>query len=589
MRNFTVMAEISIGARGAPPVSRDLSGLHAMRERLLHGPLSPRLGTLLIALWLTGVANLMLWTTLHKLAGLGELGRDPLILGLVVGVIVFGATATLLSLFAWRWLFKPAMLAFLLIAGAVQHFMMAYGIVVDPSMAANALQTNATEARDLMGPGLIGQLLLVAGPPAFWLRKLRLGTGPAWGTLWRNAVCTVLLTALTLGAVMSVYRELAPLVRNHLELRFYANPLAPVTSVLSAVTKRWRKGRMGPLVTMTAGAALGPSYAAAAAQAGSRPPLFLLVVGETARSDHFGLNGYARDTTPALAARDVISFTDVRSCGTNTLHSVPCMFSPLGKSGWEGRKAETENLLDVLQAAGLAVLWLDNQAGCKGVCDRVPNASTEHAFAPAADAASALCTDGECLDRVMLAGLDERIAALPAERRARGTVVVMHMMGSHGPAYWRRSAPDTKRFQPECATQALAQCDHEALINVYDNSIAETDRFLAASIDWLKARDNRFAPGMLYLSDHGESLGEYGMFLHGVPYAIAPEVQKKVPMVLWMDPHLAARGRIDEGCLRQRRAAVLSHDNLYPTVLGVMDVVSPTYKPALDAFAPCRG
>ena len=549
-------------------------------------PLPPRLAALVLALWVTLVGNLSLWSALHKLSGEGEMGRHPLLLGIAIGFMVYGATATLFSFFAGRRVFKPAMLVLLLVAGSVQHFMMAYGVVIDPGMVANVMQTNATEARDLVGLNLFGQLLLVAGPPAVWLYRLKLKPQPAWAAIWRNGLFSLLMLALTTGATLGMYRELAPLLRNHLDLRFNVNPVAPVVSALSAATKPWRKHRMGPLVSMTAGAALGPSYALAANAA--RPPLFLVVVGETARADHFGLNGYARDTTPALAQRGVISFTDVHSCGTNTLHSVPCMFSPLGKAGWESRKAETENLTDVLQASGLAVLWLDNQAGCKGVCARIPSQSTETAFAPAAEAARTLCADGECLDRVMLAGLDERIASLPAERRARGIVVVMHMMGSHGPAYWRRSAPDTKRFAPECATQALSQCEHAALINVYDNSIAETDRFLAAAIDWLKARRDRYAPGMLYLSDHGESLGEYGMYLHGVPYAFAPEVQKHVPMVLWMDPQLATRGRTDLACVEKRRHEALTHDNLYPSVLGLMDVTTPTYQPALDALAPCR-
>ncbi|WPB57834.1 phosphoethanolamine transferase [Xylophilus sp. GOD-11R] len=562
-----------------PPAGRLLG-------RLRQGPLTPRVAALVIALWVAFTGNLSLWNSLRQLAGVGEMGHRPLLLGLSILLAVFCATATLLTCFAGRRIFKPAMAVLLVLAGVVQHFMLAYGIVIDPGMVANALQTNFTEARDLFGFDLLAQCLLVAGPPMVWLWRLRLSPQRGWAAVWRNLAITVTLLAATIGVTLSIYRELAPLLRNHLELRFAANPVAPLASTISAVTKPLRKHRNGPLVVMTAGAALGPSYAAAGTA--SHPPLFLLVVGETARADHFGLNGYARDTTPGLAQRDVVSFTQVRSCGTNTLHSVPCMFSPLGKAGWEGRKADTENLLDVIQAAGLAVLWVDNQAGCKSVCDRVPNASTGTAFAPAADAARALCADGECLDRVMLAGLDERIAALPAERRARGVVLVMHMMGSHGPAYWRRSAPDTKRFQPECATQALAQCDQASLINVYDNSIAETDRFLSAAIDWLQARHDRFAPAMLYLSDHGESLGEYGMFLHGVPYAFAPEVQKHVPMVLWIDPAFASRGGTDRACLNAHRDVALSHDNLYPSVLGLMDVTTPTYKPALDAFASCR-
>jgi Predicted membrane-associated, metal-dependent hydrolase len=315
--------------------------------------------------------------------------------------------------------------------------------------------------------------------------------------------------------------------------------------------------------------------------------MFVLVVGETARADHFGLNGYARNTTPELAARGVLSYRDVHSCGTNTLASVPCMFSPLGKQGYESRSDDYENLVDVLQAAGLAVLWLDNQAGCKDVCTRIPNASAFDSLSPAQK--SALCDGEECLDDVMLKGLDARIAALPAERRAKGVVLVMHQMGSHGPAYYKRSAPEVKRYLPECKTNALAECGHAELQNVYDNSIAQTDHFLGQTIDWLKAQSSQYDPALLYVSDHGESLGEYGLFLHGVPYSFAPEAQKHVPMVTWFGAGMSERRKLSRACMEAGLDTPLTHDNLYHTVLGLMDVSNPTYKPALDALASCRG
>jgi lipid A ethanolaminephosphotransferase len=359
------------------------------------------------------------------------------------------------------------------------------------------------------------------------------------------------------------------------------NPLASLYSTAAAAV-RPALARNRVLLPMAQGAALGATHAA-----GARPLLFVLVVGETARADHFGLNGYGRDTTPALAARDVLSWRNVRSCGTSTLASVPCMFSPLGKDAFESRKDDTENLLDVVQAAGLAVLWLDNQSGCKGVCDRVPNAFASEGLPR--EARAALCPGGECGDEAMLHGLDERLAALPAEQRARGVLLVLHQMGSHGPAYYKRSTAQTKRFLPECRTEVLADCAHGELVNAYDNSIAATDAFLGRTIDWLRAQSARYDTGLLYLSDHGESLGEYGLFLHGMPYSVAPDVQKHVPMVAWLDASLARREGLSTACLRAGVDAALTHDHLYHTVLGVLDVRSPTYRPVLDAFAGCRG
>lgn len=537
---------------------------------------SPQGVVLALSLWLTLAGNLALW---RRLGQVPELTASHGLVYLQLGALVFLATLAWLTLFAWPRGMKPVWAGMLVLAAVAQHFMLAYGVFIDRSMVLNVTHTNVSEARDLLGLPLLASLVLVAGPPLAWLLPLRVSSRGRWRELGRTGLLLALSLGTLAGAALASYRELAPLVRNHMELRFMVNPLSSVVSTASAVLKPMLQ-RQRPFVPISAGAALGASYGRQ-----TKPPLLVLVLGETARADHFALNGYARDTTPELAAREVLSWRQVRSCGTNTLASVPCMFSHLGKQGYESRRADHENLLDVLQAAGLAVLWLDNQAGCKSVCDRVAQASTSDALGTLAG--RTLCQGDECLDELMLVGLDERIDRLPEAQRRRGVVLVMHQMGSHGPAYYRRSSPETKRFLPECMTHALADCPQQALVNAYDNTIAYTDRFLARTIDWLERHDADRDVGMLYVSDHGESLGEYGLFLHGVPYAVAPEVQKHVSMVLWPGS-LLARGSTDLRCLRRGLDAPLSHDNYYHTVLGLLDVATPTYRRGLDAFAACR-
>jgi len=215
----------------------------------------------------------------------------------------------------------------------------------------------------------------------------------------------------------------------------------------------------------------------------------------------------------------------------------------------------------------------------------VPTQST--ADLPRARAAR-LCSGRECRDEALLVGLDDRIARLPPERRGKGIVVFMHQMGSHGPAYFKRSAPAEKRFLPECTDIALGECDHGQLVNAYDNSIVATDRVLAGTIAWLERRSADHATALVYMSDHGESLGELGVFLHGLPYQFAPDVQTRVPYIAWLGPGLAARRGIDLGCVGRGLDAPPSHDNLYHTVLGLLDVTTPTYRPELDTFAACR-
>ncbi|MBS0506152.1 MAG: phosphoethanolamine--lipid A transferase [Proteobacteria bacterium] len=530
-----------------------------------------------LTLYLLLVANWPLWLQLVRIGGAPSIYMRSV--AEMAALVVCGMVA-IFAFTAWTRGMRLLWWLVVLVAALAQYYMLTYSVVMDPGMAANVLQTDVREVADLLGLRMLLAVLAVMALPTWWLLRVRIPPMRPLRQVLRNVGLLVLALALAAGTVAATSRDLAPLMRNHPHLRYLMNPLASLysttVSVLGPVFARSRV-----LVPMTQGAALGASYTSAA-----KPLLLVLVVGETARADHFALNGYGRDTTPELARRDVISWREVRACGTSTLASLPCMFSPLGRARFEARDSEYENLLDVAQAAGLAVLWLDNQSGCKGVCDRVPHATAADGLS--AQERKSLCDGGECRDEAMLQGLDARLAAMPAERRERGVLLVLHQMGSHGPAYYKRSAGSTKRFLPECRTEVLADCGHGELVNAYDNSIAATDAFLGKTIDWLQGESARYDTGLLYLSDHGESLGEYGLFLHGMPYAVAPDAQKHVPMVGWFGAGLLQRERLSAKCLRAGTGAQLTHDNLYHTMLGLLDVRSPSYQRPLDAFDSCR-
>jgi lipid A ethanolaminephosphotransferase len=481
----------------------------------------------------------------------------------------------LLSAAAWRRAIKPAAALFLLPAAAGAHFMGTYGVVIDPTMMTNVLQTNATETRDLISVRLLLSLLVIAALPIAWMWRRRVRQLSFVAQLSRNLGAMLAGVAGLAVLLFALFADLSATMRNHKSMRYLINPLNSFYA-LGTLAHQANAMPKGPPQPIGIGAALTPRAV------GTRPPLLLLVVGETARSDHFSLNGYDRPTNPQLAALGVVSYRDVTSCGTNTAAALPCMFSHLGRTGHEARERDHENLLDLVQRAGLAVLWLDNQSGCKGLCERVPNAMASDG-APAA-----LCNDGECLDEAMLHGLDARLAALDPQRRERGVLLVLHQMGSHGPAYWRRAPADRKPFQPECLTNVLQQCDRQALINAYDNSIAYTDHVLAQAIAWLGRQQTAYDPLLVYASDHGESLGENGLYLHGLPYAVAPREQTHVPMLVWLPAQTEQAAGLRKACLSEQRDRPLSHDHLFHTVSGVLGIRAGEYRTELDAFAACR-
>ena len=531
-----------------------------------------------LACWLALAGNVPLWQRVAALDG--SVGQTAVLLA-GLGLLVWGATAALLSLMVWPFAYRPLASVLVLVTAFNTHFMLQYGAVIDPTMLANVMQTDAREVRDLLSPALLFTLLLVAGVPLWWIWRRPLRSRHWLAQTGRNAGGAALGLLVAVLVALLTYQNLASLMRNHKDLRYMINPLNSVYAATRLAADQLPR-QVKALQPVGEDAHLGATYTKQA-----RPPLVVLVVGETARAQNWGLSGYARPTTPALARwqaqGDLVNFSQVQSCGTNTQVSVPCMFSPLTRAQGGDKTAVHENLLDVLQRAGLAVLWLDNQSGCKGVCARVPSASTRALSLPG------LCEGGECYDVAMLDGLDERIAALDPQRRARGVVLVMHQMGSHGPAYFKRTPASRKPFQPECASNTLSDCGPDQLANAYDNTIAYTDHFLDQTLNWLQQRATAGTndTGLIYLSDHGESLGENGLYLHGVPYAFAPQQQTHVPMVTWMSPGLQQRTGVRSGCLRARADQALSHDHLFHSVLGLMDVATRAYQPALDVFAPC--
>ncbi|MDX9707740.1 MAG: sulfatase-like hydrolase/transferase, partial [Azospira sp.] len=274
----------------------------------------------------------------------------------------------------------------------------------------------------------------------------------------------------------------------------------------------------------------------------------------------------------------VINFERVTACGTSTEVSVPCMLSPYGRHAYdEARIRGSESLPHVLSRGGFRVAWLDNQSGCKGTCDGLETWRPDAAKAPEE------CRDGECFDGALVAG-----ARHLTEGRPENTVLFLHQIGNHGPAYGKRYPAGFRRFEPTCDSADLGRCSPQAIVNTYDNALLYTDHVLAQAIALLKEREATHDTALVYVSDHGESLGENGLFLHGMPYAIAPAVQKEVPMVMWLSAGYGTSFALDADCLRRRAAEPATHDHLFHTVLGLLDLRTAARDRDYDLSDACK-
>ena len=519
----------------------------------------------IVAAWIVAMANHTFWQHLLKvqpLAGKGWLFAASLALAMT------GATMFLLRLLSPGRALRVMLTLLLVITAAASWFTDTYGVAIDSDMLRNVVQTNPTEARDFLGWPMLWRIAWMAGIPIVIVWQARLPMDTWLRALRDYVVGAVAGLALMFAAGLPMYSSYASYFRNQDVARYFITP----ANVLVGSTTLVRKTLHGRQPYIKVG-----EDASRPAAAHPKPLLVLLVVGETARAANFSLGGYARETNPRLKQRGVYYFTDVLSCGTATAVSVPCMFSEQPREEFKLAQADhRDSVLDMLARAGLPVTWVDNQSGCKKVCARVPTEQAER-YHPQS------CRDGECLDDALLHVLE---AKLPQVNR--DALLVLHAMGSHGPTYYRRVTPEHEIFKPTCPTERIEICSDAQIANSYDNSIAYTDHVLAGLIDQLAAQHERVDSVLLYVSDHGESLGENGLYLHGQPYLIAPDVQKKVPMLMWFSSGASTRLQLDTACLKGRLGERHSHDNLSHTLLGLVDVSTAVYRPDLDALRPCR-
>lgn len=514
--------------------------------------------------------NLRFWQQTIEAMWHPSLGAASFMVSLFV--LVLSVQGILLLLMPTRLLMRAAASALFIVAAAGSYFCSEYGAIMNKDMMRNVLQTDPAEIGGLLNLDLIAHLLVLGIAPAVLVWRIALPSA-AWSTQLRQRLVFIVGALLvSISGLFACSADYAVFFREHKPIRFSLSPAAPVSSTAGLMADGHGTDVNRPLLDPAGNVQrVGSPHV--------KPLVLFLVIGETARAANFQLGGYTRETNPRLhGIDDLVYFDQTSSCGTSTAIAVPCMFSHFGRSRFDADESDRyTNLLDSLVQAGFDVQWRDNNAGCKGVCARV----TQVSYAGRGD--RDLCPHSYCYDEIMLADLPAALRKLN-----RDTVIVFHQIGSHGPAYSERYPPDFEIFKPACRSNQLQRCTPEEIVNAYDNTIAYTDYVVARQIELLRAASDQVDSVLIYASDHGESLGEQGIYLHGMPYSFAPAAQKEVPMMLWTSPGYADRVGLRRGCLRSRAQEALSHDNLYHTVLGATEVRNEIYDAGLDILSACH-
>ncbi len=439
-------------------------------------------------------------------------------------------------------------------------------------MIQNMLETDINEALDLISFNLFVHIFLIGVIPSYIASLVSLKNKSIKNEIKSKFYVLFALSIVTSSSIYITLKDVSFIGREYRDFRYYINPVFPLNSVYKTLQLNTTRNN-APLKEL-----YSDSYVVENSKKSEKHTVLVIVVGETARASNFNINGYTRQTTPLLNSLNIINYPKTSSCGTATAESLPCMFSDITHKNFDIKKIRSrENLLDALNYADINVLWKDNNSGCKGVCARSETEIMHLINDPA------LCKDNECHDEILLKNLSTYI-----KKTTRDTVLVLHQLGSHGPAYYKRTPEKYAKFQPICNSKSLQDCTNNEIKNSYDNTIYYTDYLLSRLINTLKTNSSIVDTAMIYMSDHGESLGESGIYLHGLPYFMAPKEQTNIPFIVWLSDDLKNDESIDYACLEKQSSEPHSHDNLIHSVLGLMNVRTHMYNQNLDIFSACR-
>ena len=548
--------------------SKTISSSEIIINVIKHLTLTSNQLLLLVSAYITLILNLPFLT--KSMSAITSLEDYNLLFLLTFPAFLFGLTVILQSLFSFKWLLKPTLIITVLLSALMFYATLTYGVVFDYGMVQNAVETDSAELFSYFNLYAVIFFTVFGVIPAMFIYLVNVTYSPLFKQIINRVKLIVVTLILTVCIGGVFYSNYAAVGRNNKDLISYITPYKFVDSAYKYVRNHYFYPPLKFKLLDTA-----PQIV----KANNNKKVTVFVLGETARAQSFSLNGYQKQTNRYTPKQGVISFNNMASCGTATAISVPCMFSRLDKKEYNKRIATAQqNVIDIVHLAGADVLWVSNNNGsCKGVCTRV---KTEKI---ATDKGNPLCDGEYCFDEVLLQPLRKKLTNLSSDN----TLIVLHMIGSHGPTYFKRYPSDKRIFTPDCQRSDIQNCTEQELINSYDNTIAYTDYVLAQVISELAELSNKqnVTTSMLYVSDHGESLGESGVYLHGLPYAFAPQEQTHVPMIFWTNTE---QNELNLHCLESVSSNVMSHDNVFDVLLNITSVQTKSYHRTNDPFYNCK-
>jgi len=461
-----------------------------------------------------------------------------LIISLIIVVLVVNALIFYLICFLSRYVGKFLLVLFFIISAVAVYFINTYGVLIDKSMIGNILNTNYAESSSFFSIKLIIYILLFGVLPGIYIIKAKI-----INETWKRFGITSSLTLLfILTLVFANASNWLWIDKNAKVIGALPMPWSYVANTYLFYKDKFKSNEKEVLL---------PD----ATIKDNQKSVVVLVIGESARSQNFSLYGYKKNTNPLLSKMDNLFHFEATSCATYTTAGVKCILE----------HTNTDKLYEILPnylyRNNVEVIWRTSNWGEPPV--HIKNYQNRDALMPN-------CKGEGCnYDEILLTGLKDQILASKKNK----ILIVLHTSTSHGPQYSKKYPPQFETFKPVCNSVELGNCSQTELINAYDNTIVYTDYILSKVIEDLKQL-NEYKSTMIFVSDHGESLGEKNLYMHGVPISVAPKEQYEIPFIVW----------VSNGSKQVKANKVLSQNNVFHSVLNFLNIQSPIYEEGMSIF-----
>ncbi|MBY0244135.1 MAG: phosphoethanolamine--lipid A transferase EptA [Sphingobacteriaceae bacterium] len=460
------------------------------------------------------------------------------ILSLVILMLVLNALMIYIFFYLSRRVSKFLMVLFFVINAIAVYFINTYAVIIDESMIGNVLNTNYAESSSYFSIKLIVYILFLGILPSIFFLKINIIKVPLKSFLKVSSL-TLLSIALLIGLNSTNFLWID---KHSKQLGGLAMPWSYTVNI-SLFYIHKNKANEKEIILPNARIK------------DKQKSVMVLVIGESARKQNFSLYGYSKNTNPLLSATPNVFHFEANSCATYTTAGLKCILEHTNTSDLY------EILPNYLYRNDVEVIWRTTNWGEPPL--HIKNYQSGN------DLRALYKDKATDYDEILVAGLKEQILASKKDK----ILIVLHTNTSHGPSYNEKYPSNFEKFKPVCKSVELGNCAQTELINAYDNTILYTDYILSQVIENLKSL-KAYKSSMIFVSDHGESLGENKLYMHGLPMSLAPKEQYEIPFIVW----------VSDSRTQLKPNQVLSQNHVFHSVLNFLSIESPIYKEEMNIF-----